>query len=184
MPPELASQGVAFMLTFVYGSFFEWTLHRYFMHHRQKLVPFPFDLHALVHHRLFGPEETFHAKDEEMLQHVTFVPRDYLILLLINLPVFLGIEWLVGLPIALGASIAVLVYLGAFDTLHWMFHVPQARFIEKARVFVWLKSHHRLHHRYHTRNLNVVLPLADWVLRTRIGSRTARAEASPTKETP
>jgi hypothetical protein len=176
--PEIVSQGVAFLATFVYGSFFEWTLHRFVMHRRQKLLPFPFELHALIHHRLFGPDRTFHARDEEMRRHVTFVPRDYLILLLINAPVFLAVEWLTGFPIALGAGLGVLAYLGAFDALHWMFHVPRGRFIERWRPFRWLKHHHRVHHRYHTRNLNVVVPLADWVFRTRVGSeRPVRASA-------
>jgi hypothetical protein len=171
---DLASQTLAFLLTFVYGSFFEWTLHRYFMHRRQGIVPFPFELHALVHHKLFGSEETFHAQSDEMRRHVTFTPRDYLILLLINAPLFLAVEWLTALPIALGASLAVLAYLGIFDTLHWMFHVPQARFIERMWFFRALKQHHRLHHRYQTRNLNVVLPLADLVFRTRaVPKRTA-----------
>jgi sterol desaturase/sphingolipid hydroxylase (fatty acid hydroxylase superfamily) len=109
-----------------------------------------------------------------MRRHVTFTPRDYLILLLINAPLFLAVEWLTALPIALGASLAVLAYLGIFDTLHWMFHVPQARFIERMWFFRALKQLHRLHHRYQTRNLNVVLPLADLVFRTRaVPKRTA-----------
>ena len=168
MLPDAAWQAVAFAATFVYGSFFEWALHRFVMHRRQKVVPYPFDLHALVHHKLFGPGDTFHANSDEMLGHVTFAPRDYLILLLVNAPVFLAVEWVAGVPLALGASLAVLAYLGTFDTLHWMFHVPQGRVIERSWIFRWLKSHHRLHHRYHNRNLNVVVPLADWVLRTRV----------------
>src|SRR5262245_40912219 len=168
MPPELISQFAAFLATFVYGSFFEWTLHRFFMHRRQKIVPYPFELHAMIHHKIFGSDETFHAQSREMLEHVTFVPRDYLILLCINAPLFLAIQWLTGLQIALGCSVAVLTYLGLFDALHGMFHVPRARIVERFWPYRWLKRHHLLHHRYQTRNFNVVFPLADFTLRTRI----------------
>jgi hypothetical protein len=168
MAPEIATQVFAFFATFVYGSFFEWTLHRFFMHRRQRLIPYPFELHALIHHKLFGSDETFHAQSPEMREHVTFVPRDYLILLLIHAPLFLGVQWLLGVGVALGGCAAVLVYLGLFDALHWMFHVPRARFVEKLRLFRWIKRHHLLHHRRPTRNLNVVFPLADFVLGTRI----------------
>jgi hypothetical protein len=35
---------------------------------------------------------------------------------------------------------------------------------------MWIDQHHRLHHLKPMRNLNVVLPLADFVFRTRIAS--------------
>ena len=168
MAPELISQSVAFLATFVYGSFFEWTLHRFVMHKRQKLVPYPFELHAMIHHKMFGWDETFHAQSKEMLEHVTFVPRDYLILLCINAPLFLAVQWITGLQVALGGCLAVLMYLGMFDALHWMFHVPRARFVENFGPYRWIKRHHLLHHRYQNRNYNVVFPLADFTLGTRI----------------
>lgn len=174
MPPELVSQLLAFFAIPVYGSFFEWTLHRFFMHRRQPWLSFPFELHALIHHKLFGSDETFHAQSPEMREHVTFVPRDYLILLLINAPLLLAIQWLTGFQIALGGCLAVLVYLGLFDALHWMFHVPRGRWVERWALFRWLKRHHLLHHRFQTRNLNVVFPLADFVLGTRISAAPAR----------
>ncbi len=43
-------------------------------------------------------------------------------------------------------------------------HVPKDRWIEKTWVFRWLNTHHYLYHRYAFKNLNVVFPLADWVL--------------------
>ena len=166
----------SFLGGMVYGSFFEWTLHRFVMHRRQKLVPYPFELHALVHHKLFRADDSFHAQSKEVLDHVTFVPRDYLILLCINAPIFLAVQWITGFQVALGASLAVLVYLGLFDSLHWMFHVPRARILERAGPYRWLKMHHVLHHRHQSRNFNVVVPLADYVLGTRISVPQAGAQ--------
>jgi len=157
---------IGFVGVVIYGSFFEWTLHRFVMHRPAPLVRYPYELHTLLHHRIFRADETYHAQNQEMLDHVTFTPRDYLILLLVNLPLFLAIELTTGFPLALSGSVAVLMYLGTFDALHWAFHVPKGRFFEKLGAYRWLKRHHLIHHRHHDRNLNVVLPIADLVLFT------------------
>jgi sterol desaturase/sphingolipid hydroxylase (fatty acid hydroxylase superfamily) len=47
-------------------------------------------------------------------------------------------------------------------------HVPRRRHIERSRWFRALQGHHRMHHVYYYRNLNVVLPIADWVLGTKL----------------
>lgn len=161
----LWQQAIVFGAVVVYGSFFEWAMHRYVMH-RRTFPTFPFELHALLHHRIFKWDESFHALDEEMRKHVTFVPRDYLILVAIHAPLFVLFEWMTGLTIGLGAGLAVLAYLAMFDFVHWSFHVPGGRWYERIGMFRWLKRHHLLHHKYQDRNLNVVLPIADLVFRT------------------
>jgi hypothetical protein len=163
--PYVIAQVTAFLVTLVYGSFFEWTLHRNVMH-RRTWLSFPFEVHALLHHRIFRHDETYHALNEEMKKHVTFVPRDYILLLLVNTPVFLAAEWLFRQPVLLGGWAAVLLYLGMFDSLHWCFHVPRGRRVERWFLVRWLKEHHRVHHQHQNRNFNVVLPLADAVLGT------------------
>ena len=45
-------------------------------------------------------------------------------------------------------------------------HKPRVAFIERSRWFQFLKKHHRIHHVYMNRNLNVLVPLADLVLGT------------------
>ena len=67
---------------------------------------------------------------------------------------------------AIGGSLAILSYLGMFDILHWCFHVPKGRWFERFGPFRWIKRHHLLHHKYQTRNFNVVFPLADLCLGT------------------
>jgi len=171
-------QGIALLATILYGSFFEWTLHRNVMH-RKTWISYPFELHAMIHHKMFRHDETFHAQNEDMKHHVTFVPRDYLLLLLVNLPVFAAVELVIQVPVILGGLVACLLYLAAFDTLHWAFHVPNQRFFERFGWYVWLKQHHLLHHRYQNRNLNVVLPIADFVFRTRVSEFRKVEDAAP-----
>jgi hypothetical protein len=172
----LIPQALAFVATLIYGSFFEWTLHRNVMH-RRTWLSFPFDVHAMLHHKIFRHDDTYHAQNDEMRQHVTFVPRDYILLTLVNTPVFLAVELVLNQPVMLGGWIAVLLYLGMFDFLHWTFHVPRERRMERWFVVRWLKEHHRLHHQHQNRNLNVVLPLADFVFGTRLGRATESSTA-------
>jgi hypothetical protein len=167
METYLLSQGAALIISVVYLSFFEWALHRNIMH-RKTWISYPFRTHALVHHDLFRHDDSFHLRHPSDRKHIRFSPRDYVLLVLVNTPVFLVIEILLGSPIILGCWGASLAYLAAFDTLHWMFHVPKNRFFERWGWYRWLKLHHRLHHRYHYANLNVVIPIADFVLGTRV----------------
>ena len=158
-------QIIVFFAVIVYGSFFEWTLHRFIMHKRT-IISYPFELHALLHHKIFKSDKSFHAQNDEMKEHVTFVPRDYFFLLMLNVPFFLLAELITGVPVIIGGSIATLMYVGAFDILHWAFHIPKSRFFERWGWFRFIKRHHLLHHKYQYRNLNVVLPIADLVIGT------------------
>ena len=48
----------------VVSSFFEWTLHRYFMHRPFFSFTYPFRSHALVHHHVFKSDHTYHVVRE------------------------------------------------------------------------------------------------------------------------
>ena len=45
-------------------------------------------------------------------------------------------------------------------------HLPRNRKVEYVWWYRRLNGHHLLHHRYMNRNLNVVLPFADWLFGT------------------
>jgi fatty acid hydroxylase family protein len=148
------------------NSFVEWATHRWFMHRRSRILPWAYELHAVSHHGMFGADETYHAQDDEMRAHVTFVPRDYILILAANAPLWCAAEWLCGRPVLAGCFLATLGGLQAFNTLHWAMHVPADNWLQRRGLFKFLKEHHRLHHRRQDRNLNVVFPLADLVLGT------------------
>jgi hypothetical protein len=166
----LAFQVGAIFVVWFYGSFAEWALHRFIMH--SKFIPrFPFEAHALVHHKLFRADESFHASTDEQMHHVSFNWWDHVTLNLIHLGLFAGLEYVTGLPVLIGCMVGVSTYLIAYESIHYVFHVPGNRFFEKHRWFLWLKEHHLIHHKQHFRNLNVVIPVADFVLRTRRSAR-------------
>lgn len=164
--PYIAIQTAALVAGWIYASFAEWALHKYIMH--RKFIPrFPFNAHALVHHKLFRADSSYHASTPEQLQHVTFNWTDHLILNGIHLVLFMVLELATGWPILLGGLVASITYLFAYESIHYYFHVPSHHFFERHGWFRWLKHHHLIHHKQQFRNLNVVLPLADFVLRTR-----------------
>jgi hypothetical protein len=165
-------EGIAMLVavyvgTLLWGSFGEWGIHRFVMHQRRWLLPYPYELHAIGHHGMFRADETYHALDDEMKKHVTFDPKDYFFILLAHVPMLLGFEWISGVALAAPVGgLAVLSYGVAFDVLHWCYHVPANRWVERRGWFRWLKENHRLHHERQDRRFNVVFPLADAVLGT------------------
>lgn len=156
-----------FLVAVCYSSFFEWGLHRFLMHKRIRLFPYPFETHALVHHRIFKADATYHvqrAEDEAEIPMAWW--NGPALVALASLPfvlasVLLGSWWILA-----GAVPALAAYYGAYEYLHWCMHKPKRRRVERSGLFFRLNGHHLLHHRYMGKNFNVVMPLADVCLRT------------------
>ena len=56
---------IGFAAGVVVASFFEWTLHRFIMHKPVMGFRYPFEKHALVHHRIFKSDLTYHLIHEK-----------------------------------------------------------------------------------------------------------------------
>jgi hypothetical protein len=166
----IAWNAAGFAAAAMWCSFAEWALHRFVMHKRN-LLSFPYELHAVGHHGMFGSGETYHAQNDEMREHVTFVLRDYVLLILANLPLWAAAEWLFGRPVLTGCFLATLGYLQAFNSLHWRWHVPSDTWFQRTRLFHWMKERHRIHHADQRRNFNLILPLGDLLLGTFSGPK-------------
>jgi hypothetical protein len=151
----------------VFASFFEWTLHKYFMHRPVGKFDYAFKAHAIVHHQTFKADHTYHLiedKDKETIPMAWWngpVLVACCILPFVILCAFVGHWW-----ILLGAGIVFPAYYGVYEYMHWCMHLPKKRSIERSGIFFRLNGHHLLHHRYMHKNFNVVLPLADLLLGT------------------
>ncbi len=166
-------QVAAFVVYFLYSSFFEWTLHR-FVFHTPKYNYSMFRKHTLVHHQIYKGDDTYHSHEDEP----DSVPMNWWALpmmLAFHLPAFLLIQWATGIPSVWGGLTAIATYFTIYESIHWAMHVPRAaRFLERFRAYRFLDAHHRAHHKYMLSNLNVVFPLADLTfgtLRTESGKR-------------
>jgi hypothetical protein len=162
----LITQLTAFGSFIVYGSFFEWALHKYLMH--QPRWQYPFKAHALVHHGIFRTGQDYFLADPKYLRKVRFAWWNAPLILLLHTPAILYIEYLLGSNILFGALAAMAGYYFLYEYLHYCMHIPKARRLEQTAWFRWLDSHHHMHHKRHFNNLNVVLPLADLVFGTLI----------------
>jgi hypothetical protein len=164
---------LGFFVGVVQASLFEWAFHRYWLH-RPWLPKNCFTQHTLIHHQLCKFEDTFHVVEEEQHEALTFMWWGGPMLIALNVApwVILSIvlhAFGMSLPylafVITFASVLALYYAG-YEGLHYLMHKPTFPFVERSRFFQFIKRHHRIHHVYMNRNLNVLLPLADLMLGT------------------
>jgi hypothetical protein len=158
-----------FLIAVGCASFFEWSLHRFIMHKPLGKFTYPYQRHALIHHRIFRADHTYHLIKEEDKWTIPMAWWNGPALIAATLVPFLiaslfSHKW----GILTGAAIAISSYYGAYEYIHWCMHLPRKRNVERSGIFFRLNGHHLLHHRYMNKNFNVVLPLADLCLGTLI----------------
>lgn len=163
---------LAFGGSFVYCSFFEWALHKYIMHD-DRLMKYAYQAHQMEHHEIFKADATYFLENaphtDADLKHVTFAWWNAPLLFSLHAPLFAGLYFFAGgWACVVGAFGAMVFYYFLYEYLHFCMHVPQNRAFERTRFFKFVQNHHRMHHVYYLRNLNVVIPIADFVLRTRV----------------
>jgi len=177
--------GAGFAVAVVMASFFEWTLHRYVMHKPVGKFDYPFRAHAVVHHRVFKADHTYHLVDEKDRETIPMAWWNGPVLILIGQIPMLPLAWLAGhWAVLVGSVIAVGGYYAVYEYLHWCMHLPKKRHVERSGIFFRLNGHHLLHHRYMHKNFNVVLPLADFcmgtlLVRSKIKFAQARGPSVP-----
>ncbi len=176
---------IGFVVATVYASFFEWTLHRFVMHRPLWRFRYPFESHALVHHRVFRADETYHLIDAKDAKTIPMAWWNGPVLVAVGIsPFVLAAFFVVSWGFPCGALLACASYYAAYEYMHWCMHLPKKRQVERSGIFFRLNGHHLLHHRYMKRNFNVVLPLADLflgtlLLRAPVHFKQARGPAVP-----
>jgi hypothetical protein len=151
----------------IFASFFEWALHRYFMHRPLGKFTYPYERHTLVHHRIFKADESYVLRREQDKHTIPMAWWNGPVLILVGAIPLVSFSWILGHWFFLcGAIPASMLYYAAYEYIHWCMHLPRKRYVERSGIFFRLNGHHLLHHRYLNRNYNVVLPLADLILGT------------------
>ena len=158
---------LGFFFAFVFASFFEWALHRFFMHRPTAGIRYPYERHALIHHRIFKADHTYHLTKEEDKHTIPMAWWNGPVLVgLCQLPFLIAAVMFQKWGLLVGAAVACTAYYSVYEYLHWCMHLPKRRHVERSGIFFRLNGHHLLHHRYMHKNFNVVLPLADLCLGT------------------
>ena len=174
-----------FVIATAYASFFEWLLHRYIMHRPVGRFRYPYERHALLHHRVFRADHTYHLIDAKDAETIPMAWWNGPAIIVVGLIPFVLVSWLTThWGLLCGAAIVCIAYYGAYEYIHWCMHLPKRRPVERSGIFFRLNGHHLLHHRYMGKNFNVVLPLADLclgtlLLRSKVTFKQARGPAVP-----
>ena len=157
----------------IYASFFEWTVHRWLMHRPLLHFKHFFIGHAKVHHGRYQADSTYTVGDR-LPREITFAWWAMPFPVLLHVPMLIAIAVWVSAPAAVGLFAAFSVYQFCYEYFHYCMHVPGDRWFEQSGAFKWINAHHLQHHRKHNTNLNVVLPIADFLL----GSRRRPAQVA------
>jgi hypothetical protein len=153
---------IGIIIATIYASIFEWILHKFLMHRPIGSFTYPYRRHALVHHRIFKSDHTYHLIHEKDKETIPMAWWNGPALVAISSSPFVLGSLLVGSwGILCGGVLACGAYYGVYEYMHWCMHLPRKRHVERSGIFFRLNGHHLLHHRYMNRNYNVVLPLAD-----------------------
>ena len=146
-------------------SFIEHQVHKKLMH-RRSTASFKrvFEAHALVHHRdyseIFSDEPVARGEDEEIRLTVRKAP--------IKAAPFAALIALVSWQGAMIFVAVVVFHHWAWNQIHLEMHKPEQRIFSSWPIYRFLARYHCLHHRHTNRNFNVVFPLADYLLGTRV----------------
>lgn len=187
----------AAILSITLDSFIEWAAHRYPMHmeFKSKLLPlfhFLYKHHVVIHHKVFDKDH-YNRQGDDQRDTIAFPLWVGPLLIATAVLPFYGISLLNENMIWFWTSltIAILYYI-VFESLHQLEHMedkPAVKWLRSWKVFVWLDTHHEIHHNAWRVNFNLVCPLADWLTGTylSVGDYTkqlaARKKAAATADT-
>src|SRR5277367_100329 len=87
---------VGFSVGVAFASFFEWTLHRYFMHRPVGRFDYAFRAHALVHHHTFKADHTYHLADEKDKKIIHMAWWNGPVLIAVGMLPVLALAWILG----------------------------------------------------------------------------------------
>ena len=165
---------VGVVVAIVGGSFLEHFVHRNFMHRRRlprfvyQLMPFLvgiFERHAIRHHGLFYKRFDDEKDPVGKFENLRVPIRQSLLVVAACLPLLIPVGLFFPIEaVMFGGWIVVHNLLQSM--LHVEMHIPSRAKWRHTNVFRWLARHHFMHHQQPSRNLNIVCPLADYVLGT------------------
>ncbi len=164
---HISAQLITIIGWVVYGSFFEWYWHKYWLH-TPRFPKAAFRGHTLVHHTVYKGDNSYFLPEEEHPGHILLKPYALPAIVAAHLPIMYLISRFLLPDTMLTAIATITLYFMVYEYCHWNMHVPRGHFIERFRWFHFLRMHHKLHHRYFQKNFCVLFPLADLVMGTLI----------------
>jgi hypothetical protein len=153
-----------------FASGFEYFAHRYLLHHRVRFFQKPFVEHTLKHHRYFT-SEAIEVETSKDFSRVFFpVWGVFMIQYGGTLPLSLAFGQILSPNAGFLTLITGAIFFFMYETIHMICHLPKNNLIFKIPGLLFLREHHRLHHDQKLmskKNFNIVIPIWDFLMRTR-----------------
>ncbi|MBM4265650.1 MAG: sterol desaturase family protein [Deltaproteobacteria bacterium] len=165
-PAELLTVPAVYLL----ANAFEWWVHVNALHRRNPLAPVLYDQHTPRHHMLYLTDDM--AMREKREYRLVLIPGYGLLLIFLGQVVVSSGLWWLGQPNVACLWVATsIAYAVSYEWLHFSYHLPHDHPVSRNPVIRKLAHHHAVHHdprimqRY---NMNVTVPLMDWVMGTSV----------------
>lgn len=151
-----------------FANFYEWLVHREFLHKRRWPFEIIYDRHTPMHHMVYVEEDMALESTQEF--RLILIPAAGVLGIVIAAAPFAFVIahfWsnAAGWLFLLAASL----FMVSYEVLHLCYHAPKESFIGRLALIRILRAHHARHHdprlmqRY---NFNVTVPLFDWIMGT------------------
>jgi hypothetical protein len=152
-------------LLYVFSNAVEWRAHRDMLHKPLPGAKLIYKRHSLEHHRLYLTHD-MEVRSWKELYLVLLPPYGILLILVGTFPIAVAL-WLFGQQnLAALFVITTQAYVVSYEWLHMAYHLPKGTWLGDNAVVRRLARHHAVHHsleRMSRWNMNVTLPLWDWV---------------------
>ncbi|MBD2136916.1 hypothetical protein H6F32_04775 [Anabaena sp. FACHB-1237] len=129
-----------------------------------------FEGHAIRHHGIWYRDFDFEPNEAGRNDNIRFRTLDVIIIMTCLLPInalFFAVSPICGITFI----VMLLIHGNVWNTIHTQMHLPTPAFFSNWGIYKWLAVHHYMHHQFTNKNYNIVFPLADYILGTKIPAR-------------
>lgn len=157
-------------LAYVLSNALEWHAHRDLLHKRNRFAKVLYDRHTPTHHKIYLRDDMA-LRDIREFRLILLPAYAILLIFLVTSPLTLLLWWLATPNIAALFVAMVVGYVLGYEWLHLSYHLPKDHPIGNLRLIRILRRHHAIHHDpavMQEWNLNVSIPLWDWVRGTMV----------------
>jgi hypothetical protein len=160
-PLELLTVPAVFLIS----NIAEWHIHKGILHRPLPGIAVLYKEHTLQHHRLYLTDD-MRIRSWKELRLVLLPPVGIVLLIAVIVPIGLGLEHLGHRNVGMLWVASATAYVVSYEWLHLSYHLPEGHPIGQVALIRRLSRHHALHHspeRMGSLNMNVTVPLWDWV---------------------
>ena len=181
-----AWQFSAIPFLFVLSNAVEWRAHKHALHRRTPGLEPLYDRHTPIHHRLYITNDMA-VRDRREYRIVLMPAFAILVVAGTQIPIVALLALLAGRNFAVIAFATSMGYVVLYEWLHLAYHMAPDSWIGRRKLIQVLRRHHATHHAPELMqkwNMNVSIPLWDWVRRTTYrGDESTFTESATTSST-